>query len=83
MAGGGIKDYFCRFLSLCQRWEVKQKPRTHLFCKASVLSTDVPAVARLHRANKFASAAAHLPPALAASLYRKEKTLENLRYYES
>ena len=75
MAGGGIKDYFCRFLSLCQRWEVKQKPRKHLFCKASVYVTDVPASARLHRANKFASAAAHLPLALAGLSLQKRENL--------
>jgi len=66
-------------LSLYQRWEYKQKPQKHLFYKASVNVTDVPASARLHRANKFASAAAHLPAALRARLYRKEKTFENLR----
>ena len=75
MAGGGIKDYFCRFLSLCQRWEVKQKPQKHLFCKASVYVTDVPAAAWLHRANKFASAAAHLPAALAGQSLQKRENL--------
>ena len=75
MAGGGIKDFFCRLLSLCQRWKYKQKPRTHLFCKASVYVTDVPAVARLHRANKFASAAAHLPAALAGQTLQKRENL--------
>jgi len=75
MAGGGIKDYFCRFLSLYQRRKYKQKPRKHLFCKASVYVPDVPTVACLHRANKFASAAAHLPAALAGLSLQKRENL--------
>jgi len=37
--------------------------------------TDVPAAARLHRANKFASAAAHLPAALAGLPLQKRENL--------
>jgi len=62
-------------LFLYQRWEYKQKPQKHLFCKTSVFVTDVPAVARLHRANKFASAAAHLPAALAGLSLQKRENL--------
>jgi len=62
-------------LFLYQRWEYKQKPRKHLFCKASVYVTYVPAATRLHRANKFASAAAHLPAALAGQSLQKRENL--------
>jgi len=62
-------------LFLYQRWEYKQKPQKHLFCKASVNVTDVPAAARLHRANKFASAAEHLPAALAGQSLQKRENL--------
>jgi len=42
-----------------------------------VFLTDVPAVARLHRANMFASAAVHLPPTLAGqSLQKRENPLK-------
>jgi len=37
--------------------------------------TDVPAATWLHRANKFASAAAHLPAALAGQSLQKRENL--------
>ena len=49
--------------------------RFSLFCKTSVNVTDVPTVACLHRANKFASAAAHLPAALAGQSLQKRENL--------
>ena len=67
-----ISEDFCPYT---KDGNIKQKPQKHLFCKASVLVTNVPADARLHRANKFASAAVHLPAALAGQSLQKRENL--------